>query len=136
MAKHLLYQQRDGRIARKEFNRIEPRFKIEVEDETTAIKALEDSVCKNFGQPLDTMTIRSYCKYYRIAHEAYDRYLKGLILHERYVPFRMEYHWNYKMSHITTWLHSVICRINTISTVRRISTNSPRTIMGNWGCRG
>ena len=82
MAKHLLYQQRDGRIARKEFNRIESRFKIEVEDETTVIKALEDSVCKNFGQPLDTMTIRSYCKYYRIAHEAYDRYLKGLILHE------------------------------------------------------
>ena len=76
VANHLPYQQRDGRIARKEFNRIESRFKIEVEDETTAIKALEDSVCKNFGQPLDTMTIRSYCKYYRIAHEAYDRYFE------------------------------------------------------------
>ena len=66
VANHLPYQQRDGKIARKELNRIEPRFKIEVEDETTAIKALEDSVCKNFGRPLDTMTIRSYCKYYRI----------------------------------------------------------------------
>ena len=76
VANHLPYQQRDGKIARKEFNRIEPRFKIEVEDETTAIKALEDSVCKNFGRPLDTMTIRSYCKYYRIAHEAYDQYFK------------------------------------------------------------
>ena len=76
VANHLPYQQRDGKIARKEFNRIEPRFKIEVEDETTAIKALEDSVCKNFGRPLDTMTIRSYCKYYRIAHEAYDRYFE------------------------------------------------------------
>ena len=76
VANHLPYQQRDGKIARKEFNKIEPRFKIEVEDETTAIKALEDSVCKNFGQPLDTMTIRSYCKYYRIAHEAYDRYFE------------------------------------------------------------
>lgn len=76
VANHLPYQQRDGRIARKEFNRIESRFKIEVEDETTAIKALEDSVCKNFGRPLDTMTIRSYCKYYRIAHEAYDRYFE------------------------------------------------------------
>ncbi len=62
VANHLPYQQRNGRIARKEFNRIEPRFKIEVEDETTAIKALEDSVCKNFGRPLDTMTICSYCK--------------------------------------------------------------------------
>lgn len=76
VANHLPYQQRDGKIARKELNRIEPRFKIEVEDETTAIKALEDSVCKNFGRPLDTMTIRSYCKYYRIAHEAYDRYFE------------------------------------------------------------
>mgnify|MGYP000034209491 CR=1 FL=1 len=37
---------------------------------------LEDSVCKNFGRPLDTMTIRSYCKYYRIAHEAYGRYFE------------------------------------------------------------
>ena len=62
--------------------------------------------------------------------------LKGLILHERYVPSRMECHWNYRMSHITTWLNSVICRINTLSTVRRISTNSPRTIMGNWDCCG
>ena len=63
VANHLPYQQRNGRIVRKEFNRIEPRFKIKVEDETTAIKALEDSVYINFGRPLDTMTIRSYCKY-------------------------------------------------------------------------
>ena len=76
VANHLPYQQRNGRIARKEFNRIEPRFKIEVEDEETAIKALEDSVCKNFGRLLDTMTICSYCKYYRIAHEAYDWYFE------------------------------------------------------------
>lgn len=76
VANHLPYQQRNGRIARKEFNRIEPRFKIEVKDEETAIKALEDSVCKNFGRLLDTMTICSYCKYYRIAHEAYDRYFE------------------------------------------------------------
>ena len=48
----------------------------------------------------------------------------------------MEYHWNYRMSHITTWLSSAICRINTISTVKRISTNSHRTIMGSWDCRG
>ena len=76
VANHLPYQQRDGKIARKEFNRIEPRFKIAVEDEKTAIKALENSICKNFERPLETMTIRSYCKYYRIAHEAYDRYFE------------------------------------------------------------
>ncbi len=47
-----------------------------IQDEETAIKALEDSVCKNFGRLLDTMTICSYCKYYRIAHEAYDWYFE------------------------------------------------------------
>ena len=82
VANHLPYQQRDGKIARKEFNRIEPRFKIAVEDEKTAIKALENSICKNFERPLETMTIRSYCKYYRIAHEAYDRYFERMSYQE------------------------------------------------------
>lgn len=40
VAHNLLYQQRTGRIAQKEFNRIVPNFKIEVEDRETAIKAL------------------------------------------------------------------------------------------------
>lgn len=44
VAHNLPYQQRTGRIARKELNRIAPRFRIEVKDRETAIKALEDSV--------------------------------------------------------------------------------------------
>ena len=35
------YQQRTGRIAQREFNRIVPNFKINVEDRKMAIKALE-----------------------------------------------------------------------------------------------
>ena len=44
VAHNLPYQQRTGRIAQRELNRIVPNFKIEVEDRETAIKALEDSV--------------------------------------------------------------------------------------------
>ena len=49
VAHNLPYQQRTGRIAQKEFNSIVPKFKIEVEDRETAIKALEDSVHGYFG---------------------------------------------------------------------------------------
>lgn len=74
IAKDLPYQQRDGRISRKEFNRINPDFKIKVEDEAIALRALEDSVNGNLLEPLKEMTIRKYCKYFRIAHEAYNKH--------------------------------------------------------------
>ena len=41
VAEYLPFQQRDGRIARKEFNRIEPRFKIDVADRELVIEALK-----------------------------------------------------------------------------------------------
>ena len=78
VAANLPHQQRFGRIPRKVLNRIEPQLKIEVEDMQTAIKALEDSVNGVYAAPFETMTIRLYCKYYRVAHEAYERY------HQRY----------------------------------------------------
>ncbi len=71
---HLPYQQRTGRIAQKEFNRIVPRFKIELEDREMAIKALEESVHGYSAPLLETMTIRKYCTYYRIANEVYEAY--------------------------------------------------------------
>ena len=74
VAHNLPYQQRTGRIAQKEFNRIVPKFKIEVEDQETAIRALKDSV-HGFSAPLfETMTIRKYCTYFRIANEVYAAY--------------------------------------------------------------
>ena len=74
VAHNLPYQQRTGRIAQKVFNRIVPNFKIEVEDRETAIRALKDSV-HGFSAPLlETMTIRKYCTYYRIANEVYEAY--------------------------------------------------------------
>ena len=75
---NLPYQLRYGRIARKDFNRIEPRFKIEVEDREWAIKALEASIRNEIAEPIKTMTIRQFCKYYRIGHEAYVRYFQKI----------------------------------------------------------
>ena len=74
VAHNLPYQQRTGRIAQKEFNSIVPKFKIEVEDRETAIKALEDSVHGHSDSLLETMTIRRYCTYFRIANEVYENY--------------------------------------------------------------
>ena len=74
VAHNLLYQQRIGRIAQREFNRIVSKFKIEVEDRETAIKALEDSVHGHSAPLLETMTIRKYCTYFRIANEIYEAY--------------------------------------------------------------
>lgn len=74
VAHNLPYQQRTGRIAQRGFNRIVPKFKIEVEDRETAIKALEDSVHGHSDSLLETMTIRRYCTYFRIANEVYENY--------------------------------------------------------------
>ena len=78
VAHNLPYQQRTGRIAQKDFNRIVPNFKIEVEDRETAIKALEDSVHGLSAPLLETMTIRKYCTYFRIANEVYEAYHRKL----------------------------------------------------------
>lgn len=77
VAHNLPYQQRTGRISQKEFDDIVPIFKIEVEDMETAIKALEDSVNGCSVPLLETMTIRKYCSYYRIANEAYETYYRN-----------------------------------------------------------
>ena len=78
VANNLPYQLRYGRITRKDFNRIEPRFKIKVEDHEWAIKALEASVRNEMAEPLSTMTIRQYCTYFRIGHEAYLRHFQKI----------------------------------------------------------
>lgn len=77
VAHNLPYQQPIGRIAQKDFNRIVPKFKIEVEDMETVIKALEDSVHGHSAPLFETMTIRRYCTYYRIANEAYETYYRN-----------------------------------------------------------
>ena len=43
----------------------------------TVIKALEDSVHGHSAPLFETMTIRRYCTYYRIANEAYETYYRN-----------------------------------------------------------
>lgn len=83
VAHNLPYLQRTGRIAERELNRIVPNCKVVVEDPETAIKALEDSVHGRSVPPLETMTIRLYCTYYRIANEAYEAYYRNRGASER-----------------------------------------------------
>ena len=67
----LPYQFRKGRIARRLLNQIDPSEKVSVRDVPAAIEAL--SVCNQeiVSNPLKSISIRIYCKYYRIAHEAF-----------------------------------------------------------------
>ena len=64
-------QKRTGRISRKELNRILPWYREEIENKEEAEKLLQDCI-EYSGEPLDRMTIRIYCKYYRVAYEAYS----------------------------------------------------------------
>ena len=67
---HLPKQIREGRILRKELYRILPWRRPDLEDKEKIVKMLQD--CKTYsGEPLDEMTIRTFCKYYRVAYEAF-----------------------------------------------------------------
>ena len=68
--KNLPKQKRSGRISRKELNRILSWYREEIENQEEVEKMLQDCV-EYSGTPLDKMTIRIYCKYYRVAYEAY-----------------------------------------------------------------
>lgn len=85
VAYDLPYQQRTGRIAQREFNRIVPNFKINVEDREMAIKTLEDSVNGRSVPLWETMTLRKYCTYFRIANEVYEAYhrKRGVVYYKR-----------------------------------------------------
>ena len=69
VANNLPYQQRTGRISRKNLVRIVPSLRIDVEDREMTVKALENSIQGCSLSPIETMTIRKYCKFYRIANE-------------------------------------------------------------------
>jgi hypothetical protein len=83
VSKNLPYQQRKGKISRKELNRIQPKFKIELEDKENAIKALEASIQKQYDKVFENMTIRKFCKYYRIGHIAYQKHISKLFTEEK-----------------------------------------------------
>lgn len=63
VANNLPYQQRTGRISRKNLVRIVPSLRIDVEDREMTVKALENSIQGCSLSPIETMTIRKYCKF-------------------------------------------------------------------------
>lgn len=81
---NLPYRQRSGRIKSLELNRILPERRLQVENRAYCIQAMKELMRreKNYesgsadweGQdvpvPFDAMTIRTFCKYYRIADMA------------------------------------------------------------------
>lgn len=132
VAGNLPYQQRTGRIARKDFNRIVPRLRIELNDRETSLKALEDSLCGCSVPPLGTMTIRQYCKYFRIAHEVYSAYYRKRGVRDciyedlQDVPEELRDVVYYNQ---VKFLDVENC---TTLTARRISCGLQRIIMVNW----
>ena len=78
---HLPYRQRSGRIKSKDLNRILPEQRMQVENRKYCIWVMKELIRRSkvyksakgdweerkVPVPFDTMTIRTFCKYYRIA---------------------------------------------------------------------
>ena len=81
VAENLPYRQRSGKIKSKDLNRIIPKHRLKVKNRAYCIqimkelirrKAVYESGTTDWGKqnvpaPFDTMSIRTFCKYYRIA---------------------------------------------------------------------
>ena len=79
--KNLPYRQRSGIIKSKELNRIIPKHKLKLKDRQYCIQVTKELIRRekvyesgntdwkgqNVPAPFDTMSIRRFCKYYRIA---------------------------------------------------------------------
>ena len=78
---HVPYRQRSGRIRSKDLNRIFPERRLEVKNRRRCIQVMKelvhrkeiysrkyvDGMNENVPQPFESMSIRSFCHYYRIA---------------------------------------------------------------------
>lgn len=70
VAEHLPYIYRKGRIKRKTLYDISSIFRVEPQNKAASIEVLKKSIDKNI--PLvKSMSIRTYCHYYRVAHEMF-----------------------------------------------------------------
>ena len=82
---NLPYRQRSGRIRSKDLNRILPERRLQVENREYCIQMMKELIRREkvyesekgdwekqgVPAPFDTMTIRMFCKYYRIADMAF-----------------------------------------------------------------
>lgn len=70
--RNLPHRYRIGRIPRSTLNALAPEFRIRVADRAFTIGMLEKSL-EESPQLLSTMTIRTFCRYYRVALEVFRR---------------------------------------------------------------
>ena len=68
--RYVPYALREGKIRRSVLNQIVPEFKLELKDEAKTIEALHRSIAEDYPT-FDTMTIRTYCRYFRAADEQF-----------------------------------------------------------------
>ena len=68
--RYVPYALREGKIRRSILNQIVPEFKFELKDEAKTIEALHRSIAEDYPT-FDTMTIRTYCRYFRAADEQF-----------------------------------------------------------------
>lgn len=68
--RYVPYALREGKIRRSVLNQIVPEFKLELKDEAKTIEALHRSITGDYPT-FDTMTIRTYCRYFRAADEQF-----------------------------------------------------------------
>lgn len=83
--------------------------------------------------PLETMTIRQYCKYFRIAHEVYESFYRNLPV-SKYNQTEQTYGPN-ELHDVAYYNRMKFAKLmsSTILIVRMISSGLPRIIMENWG---
>ena len=84
-------------------------------------------------QPLETMTIRQYCKYFRIAHEVYESFYRNLPV-SKYNQTEQTYGPN-ELHGVAYYNRMKFAKIDEQydMIVRMISSGLPRIIMENWG---
>lgn len=111
---NLPYRQRSGTIKSKELNRIIPEWKLQVEDKEYCIRVLKELIRRekiytaaqeqsndyyvqqNVPLPFETMSIRRFCKYYRIADTIYwSESESGRAKKSQSISDDVEYYTNY-----------------------------------------
>lgn len=69
-------QQKTGRIKRSDLNKIFPQYKVDIENKNDAVSMLRHLIEKEKNGSFagfDAMTIRTYCKFHRMASEIFFR---------------------------------------------------------------
>ena len=116
--RYVPYALREGKIHRSILNQIVPEFKLGLKNAAKTIEALQRSIAEDYPT-FDTMTIRTFCQYFRAADEQFHH-----ITHDS-GQTDVEYYQKHKWP---TWT-------SLIWIAKPILRSLRLTIMENWVCR-